>query len=377
MATFVIADDPADARHALELTLRERGHAVHFADDGAAALALALKIEPDLVVLDTTSPRVQALQVAQELRSSATGARVPILFLTPDTDIPNARANFAARADDALAKPFTPTDLAARAEALLERGLGHFLAVAGPKGGCGRTTVSVNVALAIALARRDVAEAYLGGATLLVDGHFGQGDLDVHLDVRSNRSMLDLVEHAGRLDAHVVEQALVTHRSGLRVLRRPPGASESRSFPPALWLELMLVAPTIAETVVVDLGPGYDDQRTLATLRSASVVLLVVTPEIGSVRNARELMDAAARLRLDKSRLQPVLNRAQGDAHLDARAVATGLGVELASLIVLPDAGPSVVGQVNRGTPIVENRQSALGRALERMAGSLIGTPQG
>jgi hypothetical protein len=70
--------------------------------------------------------------------------------------------------------------------------------------------------------------------------------------------------------------------------------------------------------------------------------------------------------------LRPVLNRAQDRANLNARAVATALGVDPASLIVLPEGGPSTVGHINRGMPVVQDSRSKLGRELERLAHSLI-----
>jgi pilus assembly protein CpaE len=375
MATIVMAVGDSTISAEIEQTLLDRGHEVLVALTASAAVDLALRVVPDLVILEADMPGLSGGELARRLRGSAETAGVALLFLT-DSPAPQSPPGAVAEADDYLVKPVDPPEVAVRAEALLARGpranqgripteRGRLIAVAGPKGGCGRTTIAVNVALAI-------AAAHGGGETLLLDGHLAQGDVDVHLDLRSTRGLRDLVLHAGRLDLATLEAVLATHRDGLRILIGARGYGDSEWIAPALWQEILHLALASAETIVVDLGPGYEDERTLATLAAASVALVVLTPEIGSVRNARQLLDLAPQLGLDRSRLRPVLNRAQDHANLNAGAVATALGIPRNSLIVLPEGGPSTVGHINRGMPIVEDRRSKLGRELERLAHSLI-----
>ena len=385
MATIVIATHDSATRLTLEATLRERGHDVLVARDGADAVKLVSRALPELLILDAALPGVPGPRLARRLRSAPETAGVAILFLTEGQE-PRMLPSFRAGADDYLAKPVDPPGVASRVEMLLDRGArrtsgsrapgqGRLIAVAGPKGGCGRTTIAVNVALAIAAPRLEASVDHRAGATLLIDGHLGQGDVDVHLDLRSDRRVRDIVAAGGHLSGALMEEALVTHRSGLRVLIGARGSEESAAITPALWGELLQIAAALSATTVVDLGPEYEDDRTLATLVAAAQVLVVVSPEIGSVRNARQLLDDAPRLGLDRRRLQPVLNRSQEHAHLEPRAVAAALGVDQANLIVLPDGGPSTVGHINRGLPVVDNQRSALGRALEGLAHWLVPTP--
>src|ERR687887_83203 len=159
MATILVADDQADIRELLEITLSKRGHEVLPADSGTRALELAGRVVPDLAIVDVNMPGLEGTQVTRELRTRKATANVPIMLLTALSDEADILAGFAAGADDYVTKPFNPRELAARVEALLARGgsgsapssrpQGRLIAVAGPKGGCGRTTIAVNLALAM------------------------------------------------------------------------------------------------------------------------------------------------------------------------------------------------------------------------------------
>jgi CheY-like chemotaxis protein/MinD-like ATPase involved in chromosome partitioning or flagellar assembly len=381
MATILVADDQSDIRGLLEITLQRRGHTVLLADSGTAALDVAQNTLPDLAILDVNMPGMEGTQVARELRANKATRNLPILLLTALGGEADTLAGFAAGADDYVTKPFNPRELAARVQALLARGSsgsapsarpqGRLIAVAGPKGGCGRTTIAVN--LALALLRSGRSERRTSQAdVLLIDGHLRQGDLDIHLNLRSTVTIRDLVPYAGHIDVAALQQALVPHTSGLKSLLRPREAGEADLISVSMWQEVLRTATAIGELVVVDLGPDIDDERCLATLEAADVVLLVTTPEIGAVRNARQLLEIMPRLGLEPDRVLPVLNRAHPRADLSAKDVAAALG-RATNLVILPDDGPNNVSRMNRGTPVVlSDPRSALARELDHLGALLV-----
>jgi len=378
MATILIADDEADIRGLLSITLSRHGHTVLQAETGPAALELVERVVPDLAILDVNLPGIEGTQIARRLRANPVTASVPIMMLTALSNEADTLAGFAAGADDYVTKPFNPRQLAARVQALLARGggtsagplaraQGRMIAVAGPKGGCGRTTVAVNLALA---AVRTVSG---GGETLLLDGHLSQGDVDVHLDLRTTTTIRDLVPYTGHVDVAAVQSALILHHSGLRVLLRPRAAGEGELISPSLWEEVLQIATAIGETVVVDLGPGYEDDRALATLEAASLVLLVTTPDVSSLRSTRQFLTLAPRLGIERRRTRLVLNRAHAQTGLSASDAAEALGVKTSELELLPDIGPTGMSYVNRGIPALDADPNApLARALGRLAEVLV-----
>ena len=118
----LVADDDADIRTLMALGLRAADVDVVVAEDGRDALRLAHERRPDLAVLDISMPYLSGLEVLQELRRDGVLAALPVLLLTARAQESDVARGLAAGADDYMTKPFSPRELRARVEALLERG---------------------------------------------------------------------------------------------------------------------------------------------------------------------------------------------------------------------------------------------------------------
>jgi len=116
---LVVEDEQAIALNVVEY-LEARGHTVEVAYDGAAALVALSQASFDVIVLDLGLPRVQGLEVLQQLRFRA-GVQTPVLVLTARDTLGSKQAAFDAGADDYLVKPFALAELAMRVQALHRR----------------------------------------------------------------------------------------------------------------------------------------------------------------------------------------------------------------------------------------------------------------
>src|SRR3954467_1203119 len=114
----LVVEDDAEIAGALRRSLRIEGYDVRVAEDGQEALTESGLFEPDLVVLDLGLPRVDVIEVAQELRNRGD---VPILMLTARDSVQDRVKALDAGADDYLVKPFDREELLARLRALLRR----------------------------------------------------------------------------------------------------------------------------------------------------------------------------------------------------------------------------------------------------------------
>jgi DNA-binding response OmpR family regulator len=117
--TVLVADDDADIVRFVEVNLRLEGYQVLTARDGEEALAKALQLQPDLVLLDVLMPRIDGYTVCARLRADARGAAIPVILLTANfvsADQEDARR---AGANDFVVKPFDPYELMARVRALM------------------------------------------------------------------------------------------------------------------------------------------------------------------------------------------------------------------------------------------------------------------
>jgi DNA-binding response OmpR family regulator len=117
MAILLVEDDQ-DLSDIIAYTLRRGGYEVIATYDGLSALKLVRAREPNLVVLDINLPRLDGWQILQQLRSFSA---IPVIMLTGCGDDSDVVKGLKLGADDYITKPFSPSQLVARVEAVLRR----------------------------------------------------------------------------------------------------------------------------------------------------------------------------------------------------------------------------------------------------------------
>jgi DNA-binding response OmpR family regulator len=117
----LVADDEDDIRSLVSFRLKRAGYEVITAADGEEALLLATTRLPDLVVLDMMMPKATGLEVTRSMRAHEATKDIPVILLTARAQEGDVVRGFEAGADDYVKKPFSPQDLQARVQALLER----------------------------------------------------------------------------------------------------------------------------------------------------------------------------------------------------------------------------------------------------------------
>lgn len=115
---ILIVDDEPMIRRILSTRLTMAGYDVVLATDGEEALKVFKQEVPDLIVLDVMMPKLNGLEVCQELRKSTD---IPIIMLTALGDVADRITGLQLGADDYLPKPFSPKELEERINAILRR----------------------------------------------------------------------------------------------------------------------------------------------------------------------------------------------------------------------------------------------------------------
>ncbi len=118
MAEILIVDDDPQIRDVLRIALKQAGHNVAEAGDGAEGLAKARNGKADLIVLDIGLPEMDGLELCRRLRADR---ETPVLFLTARDDEIDRVLGFELGGDDYVTKPFSPRELLARIRAILKR----------------------------------------------------------------------------------------------------------------------------------------------------------------------------------------------------------------------------------------------------------------
>ena len=115
----LVADDEEDILGLVTMIVERSGHQVVAAGNGAEALAAIRERKPDLVVLDISMPEIDGLEVLRRLRADSETSELPVLLLSAQAQEADVRRAFDLGASAYVKKPFSPTELAQRVDALL------------------------------------------------------------------------------------------------------------------------------------------------------------------------------------------------------------------------------------------------------------------
>jgi pilus assembly protein CpaE len=321
---------------------------------------LAEGVGIDLAVLDCD------LAFAAELYAELHGVSpVPtILVFADEPPVWATGSNTQAARDEYALKPLSADALVYRLQALQIRynrgapvetsgwdessgsegatiGEGHVVSVFAPKGGVGKTTIAVNLAVAL----REQTRAQV----LLLDADVGVGNVTSVLDVPYRMGLSDLADSPPEewSDAAFDQVVCVHKESGVNVLTwgSDPAASER------ITVDLLLAAVRWARShysyVIIDNHPSYDD-RTMAMLAISGEIFLVVTPEVGPLRNAAQFLEVAREVGLGDV-VKVIVNRANHGVSMED--IADTLGKPVSAMIV--SNGPKAVAAANEGTPMI------------------------
>ena len=118
---ILIVEDEVDLVTLLQYNLEKEGFRTINATDGEEALLLAREQRPSLMLLDWMLPVLSGIEVCRQLRRNVETQSIPIIMLTARSDEADKVRGLNSGADDYLAKPFSPSELVARIQAVLRR----------------------------------------------------------------------------------------------------------------------------------------------------------------------------------------------------------------------------------------------------------------
>jgi pilus assembly protein CpaE len=381
----LIVDDITETRDHLArlLGFESDMEIVGLAESGRRAIELAIALKPDIVLMDINMPDMDGIEATEQLSAQVPGASVVMMSVQGEADY--LRRSMLAGAREFLVKPFSsdelttsirqiyarereklerfPVAVAAPAASVADADPGQIIAVFGPKGGIGRTTIAVNVAVA--------AASELGQRTALVDGSFQFGDVGVLLNLNpKNKSIADLAPdlEAG-LELETIDPFLTVHSSGVKVLLAPPTPEMAELVTPVGVRKVLEMLRRTNDLIIVDCSSSMTD-TTLAILDQADVILTMLTLEITSIKNMRLFLEVTDQLGYESSAIKLVLNRADSTLGIRVADVEQSIGRKVDYTIV--SDGRSVVYALNRGIPFfMSNREAQVSQDILRLATSL------
>jgi pilus assembly protein CpaE len=384
----LIVDDIPETRDHLSKLLGFEGdvEVVGAASGGPEAIELATKLRPDVVLMDINMPGMDGITATEKLAAEVPTASVIMMSVQGEADY--LRRSMLAGAREFLVKPFSSDELTASIRQVWSRekdkasryapvapgpearpaGSGEpasITAVFSPKGGVGRTTVAVNLAVAAAQTGKHVA---------LVDASFQFGDVGVLLNLNPrNKSIADLAAELQGAELESLDMFMITHSSGVRVLLAPPSPEQAELIGPAAVKKVLQALRNEYELIVVDC-PSSFNESTLAVLDEADLILTLLTLEITSVKNMRLFLEVCEQLGYGPEKIRLVLNRADSTLGIRVADVEHSIGRKVDHTIV--SDGRSVVYALNRGVPFfLSNREAQVSQDIQRLAMAVTGPP--
>lgn len=242
---------------------------------------------------------------------------------------------------------------------------GQLITVFSPKGGVGKTTIAVN--LAVALAGRELK-------VCLVDLDLAFGDIAITLQLFPARTIADAVGVQHGLDYSILEPLLTPHRRGFATLVAPVQPDAKDSIPASLVSRVLSLLKSTFDYVIVDTSPAFDE-HVLQALDETDELLLVTTLDVPTLKNVKIAAETLDLLNFPRPRRHLILNRADDKVGLSPDKVEATLDMKITQAI---PTSLDVANATNAGEPIsAASPRHPVSQAYSRLADAVTGVSSG
>lgn len=370
----LLIDDEQFYFKLIQKKAKESDYELEYAKSSSEGLAKISSFNPELLIVDLMLPDVDGFQILERLRRDPKFSAIPVIVITAKDELEQKLKAFELGADDYLVKPFQPEELVARMGILARRGRAAQMAqsktaakakdaalyvVHTLRGGLGCSSIVVNLGLAF--------QKLWGKSTLLADGVLTAGQIALMLDARPTATWENLVGITEEtLDDVVVSEMLCEHKSGIRYIASPRYPIAADTFSTDI---LKLFVDRLKEQndfIVADVSHDFSDM-TINMLSMANTILLVMAPEMASLRSTMGALEIYDRLGISIEKVKVILNNNSSNPAIKQTQLEKVLKRPID--FVLPYEAGEVNKALNFGQPfILANPDLPICLALEIMA---------
>jgi pilus assembly protein CpaE len=236
---------------------------------------------------------------------------------------------------------------------------GKLITVFSAKGGVGKTTISTNLAAALADGGRQ--------KVCIVDLDLAFGDVSIVMQLFPVHTIADAVGFDRKLDPAAVEALLTEHSPGLKVLAAPVQPEAKDRINGEMVAQILRVLKTQFDYVVVDTPPAFDDV-VLQSFDESNLLLLIGTLDVPALKSLKISAETLSLLNHPREKWRLVLNRADMKVGLTPAEVEKTLNLPIHSSIPQSNDVPA---SINQGKPIVlESPRHQVSQVIKRLAAS-------
>lgn len=371
---ILIADDIAETRENIKrlLYFEEEIQIVGEAADGEEAVRLAEKLLPDVILMDINMPALDGISATELI--SVRFPSISIIIMSVQGEQEYLKKAMVAGAREYMVKPFSSDELTGTIRRVYEleqkrrrtgdaAGAGdrkkepQVVTVFSTKGGVGKTTIVTNLAVSLLQESRQ--------KVVIVDLDLQFGDVAVMLNVVPKRTITELIQDIGQMDAELMEKYLVAHSSGVKVLPCPTRPEYAELITGGHVEKIIEILKQSYDYIVIDTPPFFHE-TTLTALDQSSQILVVVGLDLPTIKNVKLSLEVLETLH-QKGKVKMVLNRSSSDIGIRCEDMEESLGLKVVSHI--PSDGRVAVAAVNKGTPfVVSEPHSRIAESIRDLA---------
>jgi pilus assembly protein CpaE len=224
------------------------------------------------------------------------------------------------------------------------RGSSYMVAVAGARGGVGKTTFAVNLAAAM---------AKQGAKTTLIDFSMNAGDFLTMLDMVPRNTLAEAVNQGGAMDMTLLRNLVAEHPLGFQFLACPNQDFDYFSIDYEMGKNLLGMSRGITEFQVVDTGT-HDLPSTHAALDEANVVFLLTTRDLARLMAMQRLIKLCLSRDNPPEKLKVIVNNAEVGTEISEQEIEGVL--EHPVTAYLPSNPDQITFSINSGKPLAHSK---------------------
>jgi pilus assembly protein CpaE len=232
---------------------------------------------------------------------------------------------------------------------------GRVVTVFSSKGGCGKTFLSTNLAVALSRSGAEVA---------LVDLDLHFGDVAIMLHLFPSHTIYDAAQSSG-LDALTLKSFLTHHDTGIWTLVAPTEPTVADTISPGTIGSILKLLRSAFDYVVIDTPPAFSEP-VLGAFDESDWLVMLATLDVPSIKNLKLTLQTMELLHFPKNRIRVVINRSDSKVGLRLPDVEKLLSAPVDATI---PSSRSVPLSVNKGSPIMlEEPKGPVAESIRRIA---------